>query len=187
MPTFGPEPESPPARWHVLPTQSGPPLHRRLIGVPALVDGPLIIAVSEHAAVGVDSIVAYPDGFEVRVSAVLRNPFAREHLGEIVMPTFRMPDTGWTRGFVSVAVTAGEEIVFTNTEKARRPDRGGGYLGFTSSTPRRADASMFVGPIPEFGPVEIHARWLSAGLDEAAVAIDLDRLVAAAAEVTDWP
>jgi hypothetical protein len=151
--------------------------------------GDLILARTPDAAIALSTVMAYPNGFEFSIVAVVREgqdrPMWAGHFDE-----YEVPDT-----FLRLGVRYADGRSATNLDHRTRPPasdaehRGmvlapsGGGGGF-----RRYDSDFWVWPLPPTGPVTIVCEWPAYGIAETSVDLDSGAIVVASARsVQLWP
>lgn len=159
----GPEPRHPvrPDRLH-----PGPPDH--VLGQP--VPTQVVVARTPTVVVAIDRVVAYPDGFELEVTARTQD--------EAVAGSF---GTGNRRAWSGTATFGGESVEV----------RVDGDLGVVpvsgSGTQTRFDQRFWVTPLPPPGPLGVEVAWPSRGLAPTGAELDGAAIVEAAARAeTLW-
>ena len=159
-----PEPSRPirPDRLH-----PGPPDH--MLGQPVPTE--VVVARTATVVVAVDRVVAYPNGFELGVTARTRN--------EPVPGSF---DTGNRRAWSGTAAFAGESLkVRLDANLAVIPVSGSG-------TQARFDQRYWVMPLPPPGPLGVVVEWPARELPETRAELHGAAIVEAAARAeTLWP
>ncbi len=159
-----PEPRRPvrPDRLH-----PGPPDHVLGQPVPTLV----VVARAPSLVVAVDRVVAYPNGFELGVTARTND--------EPVPGSF---ETGRRRSWSGTAAFPGESLeVRLDGDLTVVPVSGSG-------TQARFDQRYWVAPLPPPGPLPIAVEWPARDLAETRAELDGKAIVEAAARAeTLWP
>jgi hypothetical protein len=215
MPFFEPLPPPPPEPAPDQPTGWRPPVWDRpseaLLGAP--VDVSMLLGRNERVAIAVDTVRAYPNGFEFAL-AILRNPLlARDPMGYPFMGHPRAP-RGPRIGFefsdgTQVRV-GGPRVGFpgagasTQMLMATGPGVRANPFGVPVDTygvpvepvllPRggggggdRYDMRFWCFPLPPPGPMKVFAEWFDEGIDESAIQIDAGTILAAVPRVvTVW-
>lgn len=151
--------------------------------------GDLFLARTPDAAIALSTVVAYPNGFEFAVVAVVREaqdrPMWAGHFDE-----YEVPDT-----FLRLGVRYADGRSATNLDHRSRPPAidaehqrmlltpSGGGGGF-----RRNDSAFWVWPLPPTGPVTIVCEWPAYGIAETSVELDSGPIVVASARAVQlWP
>lgn len=165
-----------------------PPWMRSDTTIGGAVAGNVLLARSATAAVGLSGVVAYPNGFEFAVVAVLRDEDRDGRVFEHVFNRFR-GDEPMTREFLRLGIRFADGGLATNLSERRPWDgeadgplllgQNGGGNG------RRYDMQHWVSPLPPSGPVTFVIEWPAHGIAETRASLDGDLIRAAADRAVD--
>ncbi|KHD75281.1 hypothetical protein MB27_23755 [Actinoplanes utahensis] len=139
------------------------------------VAGSFLLARSETAAVGLSGLVAYPNGFEFTVVAVLRDEDRAGRVFDHVFNRFR-GDEPLTPQFLRLGIRFADGGVVTNLSGTPPWDRGAdapmliGQSGGGGG--RRYDMQHWVHPLPPPGPVTFVIEWPAYGITETRATLD---------------
>jgi hypothetical protein len=130
--------------------------------------GPVVLAVSESAAVGVEAVMAFPDALRFDLVAMLREPIVEEPDHKTWSSTCPVFHCMWPAydpgpGFVRFGVRFADGSRFDNLS------HGG---GFGSSGPTYGQAEFWVPEIPGPGPVALFVQWQAVGIPESVTYVD---------------
>jgi hypothetical protein len=181
MPSFfdAPPPPEPPQQ-PPQPEWIGPPTN--VLG--AAVSLELLLARTDDAAVTLGHVLAYPNGFELRVRIRLRTPPDRHD------PALFHPRAGGPEAFhFGVQFSDGRKATnqtFPAFDKPHEPPvltmRGGGGGG------QSWDWGFWVWGLPTPGPLTFVCEWPSQGLAETRSGVDAQPILDAAARAEElWP
>ena len=163
--------------------------------VPGSVPTEFVLIRTEHVAVAVGSVRAYPNGFEFTLHGRLRqedeasgragsDPFDRDAHGR---GTPRAPEEALRLGVLfadgrRTATTARQVMTGEGADGLMLRQEGGGGTG------RRWDWDFWVYPLPPDGPVILVASWLEHGVGETRAELDGTAIrEASRRSVTLWP
>jgi hypothetical protein len=176
----------------LTPPPPEPPRRRRPVwdrpeaAIGGVAPGELVVARSDEAAVGVSGFRAYPNGFEMTLTVLLRREdrwgrgMVFHHLHERPQPGDAVPDE-----FLRFGVQFADGTSATNLgERHVAPDaslsppvlmqQGGGGGG------RRSDMRYWVWPLPPAGPMTLVVEWPWKGIAESRAEVDTQPILDAA-------
>jgi len=147
-----------------------------------VVEGPVVLGRSKHAAVAIETIVAFPDAVRFDLVAMLLNPIADPDPNEPrpwsgTSPAFHCmwPPHDPGPGFVRFGMRFADNDRHDNLHH-----RGGAG----SSGPTLGQAEFWVPRLPPPGPIELFVQWDAAGIPEQSTTIDADPIRTASSRCT---
>ncbi len=175
MSFFADDPAARPARAPT-PAWTSPPEH--MLGVSVALN--VVVAQGESAVVAVTDALAYPDGVVLGVLALRREAARRRGLVPSGLP-FGGDHPGDAR--FGVGFPDGRRVLAGRPAEGGEPEialtlQGGG------ATAWRAEARLYLWPLPPAGELTFASAWEALGLPETTVTIDAAPLREAASRVT---
>jgi hypothetical protein len=187
-----PPPPPPPPEPEYRP----PPWSKPEAALAGVVDRELLLAHTEDTAVAVIGLLAYPNGFQFTVAAVLREEDRRQRFIDPMGHHLEwQPDEGPPATFLRVGVRFADGTTVTNLGRRWPPfphddepdgplliQQGGGGGG------RRYDQEYWVWPLPPPGPLTFVCAWPAREVPESRAELDAGLVLAAARRaVRLWP
>ena len=160
-----------------------------------VVDRELLLAHTADTAVAVIGLLAYPNGFQFTLSAVLREPDRRHRLFEPMHRLGIYDDEPLPPEFLRVGLRLADGTTLTNLDRRWPPypfdaepdgplmtQQGGGGGG------RRYDQEYWVWPLPPPGPITFVCAWPARDVPESRAELDAGLILTAASRAVPlWP
>lgn len=150
--------------------------------LPGIAPDVLVLARAEDTVVALGDLRAYPNGFQVVVTAVVRAlPSSRRTLGSGTRHhrgSWPLPDD-----FLRFGFRYADGTVLTNLDPGRPgPDEEGPRLvpESGSGSMRRHEQTYWVWPLPPPGRLDVVCEWPARGIPETTVELDAGLVLSAA-------
>jgi hypothetical protein len=150
----------------------------------------LILARGDEVVLGVNELVAYPNGFSFTVATVLRREDRRGHLFHLGCHHDSIDGEPPVPEFLRLGVQFADGTAVSNLGAFPRdePDRLGMTQNGGGGGGQRHDMSYWVWPLPPPGPVTFVCEWPAFGIGESRAGLDARSIHDAAARaVRAWP